>query len=94
MFLQQTLETIQTFISRYLPFHTDNGEFTEIRTCNDMVLFTFDYDYTLYVWIENGELHIENDRSESIFDYAEEHGWNESDIEFMKFGTKTISLSR
>lgn len=40
---------------------------------------------------ENGELQIQNQHGESIYDYAEEHGWNENDVYYMKHGHEPSS---
>lgn len=93
MFLQQTLEVIEAFLERYTRYVNENGDYTQITTIEDKVQFTFtNYlgsSYTLTAWISEGELHIENDKGESVFDYAEENEWSESDVRFMKYGPAT-----
>ena len=93
MFLQQTLEVIEAFLGRYTRYVNENGDYTQITTIEDKVQFTFtNYlgsSYNLLAWINEGELHIENDRGESVFDYAEENEWSESDVRFIKFGPAT-----
>lgn len=41
-------------------------------------------DYTLTAYLEGNELHVENERGESVFNYADEHGWTEDDVNSMK----------
>lgn len=93
MFLQQTLEVLEAFTERYTRFVNEQGDYTQITTVEDKLQFTFtNYlgsSYTLTAWISEGELHIENERGESIFDYAEENEWSESDVRFMKYGPAT-----
>ena len=47
-----------------------------------------DQDVQILVWIEDGELKIENDRGESVFDYAEENDWTQEDVDYIKFGRR------
>ncbi len=93
MFLQQTLEVIDAFLNRYTRYVTECGDYTKITTIEDKVEFTFtNYlgsSYTLTAWISEGELHIENNRGESVFDYAEENEWHETDVRFIKYGPAT-----
>lgn len=87
MFIQNTLKIINTFLDRYVGYNNEIGDYTEIKTIEDKVRFTFNDDYCLFVWIEDDdELKIENERGESIFDYAEESDWTEKDVNYIKYG--------
>lgn len=88
MFIQDTLEVINTFLDRYVGYNNEIGDYTKIETIEGKVKFTFNNNYFLLVWIENKELHIENMRKESIFDYAEEYEWTEEDVNYIKFGRR------
>ena len=88
MFIQNTLEVINTFLDRYVGYVNEIGDYTEIKTIGDKVRFTFNNDYYVFAWIENDELNIENERGESIFDYAEEYEWTKEDVEYIKYGRR------
>ena len=91
MFIQNTLEIINTFLDRYVPFVNEQGDYSKIETIKDKVKITHNdyyHSYSLFVWIEDGELKIENDRGESVFDYAEENDWTEEDVNYIKFGRR------
>lgn len=51
------------------------------------VKFTYP-TYSLVAWLDvNDELHIINpDTRESVFDYAEEQGWSDEDVQYIRFG--------
>ena len=85
-FIQETLEVINTFLERYIPYINEQGDYTDIKTVDGKVRFTFNNDYYLFAWIDNKELHIENDRGESVFDYADCYDWSEEDVKYMKYG--------
>ena len=91
MFIENTLEVISAFLDRYVPFVNEQGDYSKIETIKDKVKITrndYYHSYSLFVWIENGELKIENDRGESVFDYAEESDWTQEDIDYIKFGRR------
>ena len=88
MFIQNTLEVINTFLDRYVGYVNEIGDYTEIKTIGDKVRFTFNNDYYVFAWIENDELKIENERGESVFDYAEEYEWTKEDVEYIKYGRR------
>lgn len=82
----------------YQQYHADYGRFDKIEASVDdidnhkheVVLNLYNsYDgYWLHVSLneETDELIILNDSGENITDYAEEKGWSEKDITFIKFG--------
>lgn len=86
--IEETLEVIQAFNERYVPFILEQGVFTDIRTVNGKVCFTFNNDYSTFAWLDAGELHIETERGESIFDCDCEacFGWTQGQIHYMRFG--------
>ena len=86
MFIQNTLEVINAFLDRYVPFVNEQGDYTDIKTINEKVRFTFNNDYYIYAWIDNGELHIETEYGESVFDFADCYDWTEEDVNYIKFG--------
>ena len=88
MFIQNTLEIINAFLDRYVGFVNEIGDYTEIKTIGNKVRFTFNNDYYVFAWIENGELNIETEYGESVFDYADCHGWTEENVNYIKYGRK------
>ena len=88
MFIQNTLEIINAFADRYIGYVNESGDYTKITTVDEKVKFTFNNDYSLLVWIENDELKIENERGESIFDYADCYEWTEEDVNYIRFGRR------
>ena len=91
MFIQNTLEIINTFLERYVPYINEQGDYSKIETIKDKVKITrndYYHNYSLFVWIENGVLKIENERGESVFDYAEESDWTQEDVDYIKFGRR------
>ena len=52
------------------------------------IVFHNSYDnYNLIAYIKDEVLEIDNERGESIYDYAEEQGWSQNDVYYMKHGT-------
>ena len=91
MFIENTLEVISAFLDRYVPFVNEQGDYSKIETIKDKVKITrndYYHSYSLFVWIENGELKIENDRGESVFDYADCYEWTDEDVNYIKFGRR------
>ena len=50
-------------------------------------------DYTLTAYLDGNELHVENERGESVFDYADEQGWTKEDVDAMRTVNEDASLS-
>lgn len=88
MFIQNTLKVINTFQDRYVGYNNEIGDYTQIHTIGEKVRFTFNNDYHIIAWIEDGELKIENEYGESIFDCAQEFGWSEEDVNYIKYGRR------
>ena len=87
MFIQNTLEIINAFLERYVPYTNEQGDYTDIKTIEGKVRFTFNNDYYVFAWIDdNGELHLENEHGGNILDYAECYDWSESDVQYIKYG--------
>jgi hypothetical protein len=86
MFIQATLEVINAFLNRYVPYVNEQGDYTDIKTVEGKVRFTFNNDYYIFAWIENEELHIESEYGENIFDYADCYDWSEEDVHYIKYG--------
>lgn len=92
MFIQETLEVINAFLERYVPYVNEQGDYTQIKTIEDgKIRFTFNNDYYIYAWIKDGELHIETEYGESVFDFAEDYDWSKEDVEYMKYGKRNES---
>lgn len=90
-FIQNTLQTIETFAERYLP-HAENSNVTNISTEeNEKIRFTINNDYHLFAWLEKkGELHIETEYGDDVFVSCKEDWWTDSLIQFMRFGTQIL----
>ena len=86
MFIQETLQVINTFLERYVPYTNETGDYTDIKTVDGKVRFTFNNDYYIYAWIENGELKINDEYGESVFDYADCYDWSEKEVHYIKYG--------
>lgn len=92
--LLNTAKVITTVVERYLSKYCDiYGVYTDVVTEGDKVKFigwdgTWErYETHFYAWIDqNDELHLENDRGDSFFDFAEENEWTEYDVLYMKYG--------
>lgn len=98
-----TLEMIIKILvaySRLLTFLNDNGydeTIANIKVIEDLKLQITLNDhmgnsYDVVVWVDNtGELHVENPVShQSFFDVAEEFNMTPIDVEYIKFGDKSI----
>lgn len=58
------------------------------------IVFHNSYDnYNLIVYIKDGVLEIDNERGESIYDYAEEQGWSQDDVYYMQHGVHLNELN-
>lgn len=87
-------ETLSAF-QRYLEYGPDETVVATLVTCNGLEILCQGHmgeRYVLYARIINGELIIENERYESVFDYAEEMELSEEDINYIKFGKREKSL--
>ena len=88
MFLQECMEVLQAVLERYVPMVNEIGDYTRLVFSNGKMILTFNNDYNITAWIENGELKLESEYGESIYDFADCYDWTKEDIEFMKFGRK------
>ena len=93
MFIEQAQKVISAFNDRYVAnYDSERSDYFEITVKDEQGTITAMFsieNYHLKAWIdEHEELHIINpETGESIFDYAEENGWDEEAINFMKLGT-------
>ncbi len=93
MFIQEVQKVISTFYERYVArFDSECGDYHKINSYEEddkQVVEFFINDYSLKAWIDDSEeLHIINSLTgESIFDYADEQGWDEDTVYYMKYGT-------
>ena len=90
---QLQFEEIDNAFNRFrYEYYTNKGTISEAFRLLDYkdlpaIIYQNDYDkYYLVAYIKDGELQIENDREESLFDYAEEQGWSKDDVFYMKHG--------
>ncbi len=95
MLLQQAQKIIDAFATRYLPLCSDDGDFLRITSYEDkekqVVEFTRN-DYSLIAWLDDTEeLHIVSSANgRSVFEFAEEHGLTEADVNYIRFGRSTF----
>lgn len=96
---QLQFEEIDNAFNRFrYEYYTDKGTISEAFCLLDYkdlpaIIYQNDYDkYYLVAYIKDGELQIENDREESLFDYAEEQGWSKDDVFYMKHGVHLNEL--
>ena len=86
--LKNTMEVIQAFNDRYMEKYVSET-CVSIIAHDDKVAFTFvdrDNRFVLYAWIVGGELHIENESRQSVFEFISEMEWSEWDVLCIKFG--------
>lgn len=86
--IKNTVEVIHAFSDRYMEKYVI-GTCVSIIACDDKVAFTFvdcDNRFVLYAWIVDGELHIENESRQSVFDFVSEMEWTDWDVLCIKFG--------
>lgn len=91
---QKQYQKISKAFERYVDnYNNDQGAIypvLHISSYKDRpaIVFHNSYDnYNLIAYIKYGVLEIDNDRGESIYDYAEEQGWSQNDVYYMKHGT-------
>jgi len=93
MFIQETQKVIDAFLNRFV-MHVDiegpNDDFrmiTSVESKEDTIrVFFLIKDYTFCAWFDDkDELHIEVNE-ESVFNYAEENGWDEEFVNYVKYG--------
>lgn len=93
MFIQETQRIIDAFLNRFVAnvdiegFDDDFKMITAYETKNEGIRICFQInDYAFCTWIDdNDELHIEVDE-ESIFDCAQDRGWDEKLVNLIKYG--------
>lgn len=69
MFIENTVAVIKKFYNEYVGCNNENEDYTDIRTINGKVRFTYNNDYYLFAWIDDtGALKIENEYGDEIFD--------------------------
>ena len=97
MFIQETQRIINTFKERYDSYYSsERGDYHHIEAYEykpgEVHVRFWMSDYYLEAYFtgkeSKEEFHIENDRKESIFDYAEENCWEPIDVAYMKYGFK------
>ena len=93
MFIQESQRVIDAFLNRFVmevDIEGPDEDFTmmtaTISKDNQVKVFFAIRDYAFCVYFDdNDELHIEVD-GQSVFDYADENGWDDKFIECVKHG--------
>lgn len=93
MFIQETQKVIDAFLNRFVMnvnLEGSDDDFKmitayEAKKGHVKVGFQIN-DYAYHAWFDDkDEFHIEIN-GESVFNYAEEHGWDEDFINYVKYG--------
>lgn len=86
-------QKISMAFERYVDsYNNDQGtiypvlHISSYKDCSAIVFHNSYDDYNLIAYIKDGVLEIDNERGESIYDYAEENGWSQNDVYYMKHG--------
>lgn len=86
--IKNVIAVVQAFNERYA-YKYISETCVAINTCDKKVAFTFlDHGngFVLYAWLTDGELHIENESRQSVFDFASEMNLSEWDVLCIKYG--------
>lgn len=96
MFIQETQNIINAFYERYVEKrNSERADYYKMiaRTDENGLLYVefFIMDYSLIACFDDSDVfHIENAQTqESILDFAEENGWDEETVNFIKHGLRT-----
>ncbi len=92
--IEKQYQKISKAFERYADnYNNDQGaiypvlDISSYKDCPAIVFYNSHDNYDLIAYIKDGVLEIDNDRGESIYDYAEEQGWSKNDVYYMKHGT-------
>ena len=97
MFIQETQNIIKAFYERYVAkCDSERADYFKMvaNSTESGILYVefFILDYSLVAWFDDSDIfHIENGQThESILDYADENGWDEETVNYIKYGPKPV----